>query len=186
MSYINIEIKARTHQPEFIRQYLLKARADFKGKDEQTDTYFNVPNGRLKLRQGNIENNLIWYSRANQEGPKQSNFKITPVQAGESLKDILKNALGIKVAVKKTREIYYIGNIKFHIDELEGLGNFVEIEAGNMVEDRSVEELHEQCKFYLKEFRIREEDLLANSYSDMILSDRHNEFRNESGEPDRH
>lgn len=169
MSYINIEIKARTAQPDYIRQYLLDAGADFKGKDEQTDTYFNVPNGRLKLRQGNIENNLIGYSRENQEGPKQSNFKLTPVQDGEALKDILKNALGVKVVVKKSREIYYIGNIKFHIDELEGLGNFVEIEAGNILADLPVEKLHEQCRFYMKEFGIQEEDLLANSYSDILL-----------------
>lgn len=168
MSYINIEIKARTAQPDFVRQYLLNAGADFKGKDEQTDTYFNVPNGRLKLRQGNIENNLIWYSREDQEGPKQSNFKLMPVADGEALKDILKNALDIKVAVKKSREIYYIGNIKFHIDELEGLGNFVEIEAGNKLADLSVEELYEQCRFYMKEFGIKEQDLLANSYSDML------------------
>jgi adenylate cyclase, class 2 len=169
MSYINVEIKARTNKADFVREYLRKAGADFKGTDLQTDTYFNVPSGRLKLRQGEIENNLIWYERANQEGPKQSNFKLIPVQDGAALKEILQQALGIKVTVTKTREIYYIGNIKFHIDELEGLGSFVEIEAGNKLADIPVDKLHEQCRFYMQEFGISEEDLLSNSYSDMLL-----------------
>ena len=63
MSYLNIEIKARCTDSRFIRDYLLSRGADFKGTDHQTDTYFNVPHGRLKLREGNIENNLIFYIR---------------------------------------------------------------------------------------------------------------------------
>jgi predicted adenylyl cyclase CyaB len=169
MPYINIEIKARTGQQVFIREYLRKAGADFTGTDVQTDTYFVVPNGRLKLRQGKIENNLIWHERADQEGPRQSNFSLMSVQDGEGLKAMLEKALGIKVTVTKTREIYYIGNIKFHIDTLEGLGHFVEIEAGNKLADVPVEKLQEQCQFYMQEFGIRKEDLLANSYSDMLL-----------------
>jgi adenylate cyclase class IV len=56
MPFLNVEIKARCVNADFIRKYLLSENADFKGVDEQTDTYFNVPNGRLKLREGNIEN----------------------------------------------------------------------------------------------------------------------------------
>lgn len=169
MSFINIEIKARTGNPGFVRDYLLKAGADYKGTDIQTDTYFKVAKGRLKLRQGKIENNLIWYERSNQEGPKQSDFLLTAVQDGDALRAILEKSLGVKVAVTKTREIYYIGNVKFHIDSLESLGNFVEIEAGNKLADLAMEQLQEQCNFYMKELRITGEDLIANSYSDMLL-----------------
>jgi adenylate cyclase, class 2 len=169
MKYINIEIKARTDKPGFVRDYLRKAGADYKGTDLQTDTYFRVPSGRLKLRQGKIENNLIFYDRPNQEGPKQSDFMLHPVQDSDGLKTILTKALGIKVTVTKKREIYYINNIKFHIDELEGLGSFVEIEAGNKLADLSVEQLNEQCRFYMQELGIAGEDLLSNSYSDMLL-----------------
>jgi predicted adenylyl cyclase CyaB len=172
MKYINIEIKARTSRADFIRNYLLKAGADFKGADVQTDTYFKVASGRLKLRQGKIENNLIYYDRPNQEGPKQSDFLLQPVQDGDGLRIILSKALGIKVTVTKTREIYYIGNVKFHIDQLEGLGSFVEIEAGNKLADLTVEELDQQCRHYMLEFGITNEDLLSNSYSDMLLSPR--------------
>ncbi|MFM9910654.1 MAG: hypothetical protein ACKVOW_14975 [Chitinophagaceae bacterium] len=99
MAFINIEIKARTKNAKYIRQYLLDNKADFLGMDEQTDTYFNVPNGRLKLREGNIENNLIFYSRNNQKGPKQSDFNLLPVSQPLVLKEILTIALGKKVVV---------------------------------------------------------------------------------------
>jgi predicted adenylyl cyclase CyaB len=169
MTFINIEIKARTANADKIRQYLLNRGADFKGIDHQTDTYFNVPNGRLKLRQGNIETNLIWYQRNNQSGPKQSDFLLTPVADANTLKQTLANALGVKVAVVKKREIYFIGNVKFHIDELEGLGTFVEIEASNKTEDLPVGKLQEQCEYYRKAFEIQDKDLLQYSYSDMLL-----------------
>jgi predicted adenylyl cyclase CyaB len=77
--------------------------------------------------------------------------------------------MGIKVIVRKRREIYYISNIKFHLDEVPGLGSFVEIEAGNILADLTQEQLKEQCDFYLKEFGIRDEDLIEVSYSDMLL-----------------
>ena len=80
MGFINIEIKARTSNPDKIRALLLANNAEFKGIDEQTDTYFNVPAGRLKLRQGNIENALIYYTRINQAGPKQSDCEVWPHQ----------------------------------------------------------------------------------------------------------
>ncbi len=76
---------------------------------------------------------------------------------------------GVKVIVKKKREIYYINNVKFHIDEVPGLGSFVEIEAGNILADLTQEQLKEQCDFYLKEFMIKPEDLIEVSYSDMLL-----------------
>ncbi len=72
MSFVNIELKARTMRADRIRGYLLQHGADFKGIDQQTDTYFNVPRGRLKLREGNIENTLIYYERPDQSAPKQS------------------------------------------------------------------------------------------------------------------
>ncbi len=76
MPFINIEIKARTSNTAGIRKYLLEHKAEYKGTDLQTDTYFNTAKGRLKLREGNIENNLIYYERENKAGPKQSNFSL--------------------------------------------------------------------------------------------------------------
>lgn len=169
MPHLNVEIKARCTRPELIRNILLAHGAEFKGLDNQTDTYFHVANGRLKLREGNIENNLIFYTRSNQPGPKSSHFQLVKINDATGLKEALTNACGIKMVVRKKREIYYIGNVKFHIDEVPGLGSFVEIEAGNILAEKTEAELLEQCRFYLKEFGIVEEDLLPESYSDMLI-----------------
>ncbi len=169
MSHLNVEIKARCTDPSPIREYLLANNAEFKGLDEQTDTYFNVDHGRLKLREGKIENNLIYYERTNQAGPKNSQFNLIKIEDAAGLKDVLEKSIGIKVVVQKKREIWYIGNVKFHIDEVPGLGSFVEIEAGNILADLSQSALKDQCDLYLKEFGIKESDLVEVSYSDMLL-----------------
>jgi adenylate cyclase class 2 len=165
----NVEIKARCGNPALIRSSLLQQGADFIGTDHQRDTYFNVPAGRLKLRQGNIENALIRYLRPDQAGPKTSEVTLCPISEGAPLEHILNEVLGTKVVVDKQREIFFIGNIKFHIDRVEGLGGFVEIEAIDKDGSYSLEELTAQCQRYLDSFGIHSDDLLSDSYSDMIL-----------------
>jgi adenylate cyclase, class 2 len=71
--------------------------------------------------------------------------------------------------VRKRREIYYLDNVKFHIDDVHGLGSFIEIEAGNILANKPEAELLDQCNFYLKEFGTKDEDLIAESYSDMLM-----------------
>lgn len=170
MSMLNVEIKARCAQPDRIRHILQQHEADFKGTDHQVDTYFEVPKGRLKLREGTIEQNLIFYRRADTAGPKTSEINLVPAEHPKKLSDLLTNALGVWKVVDKQREIYFIDNVKFHIDEVKKLGSFVEIEAidedGTIGKDR----LHKQCNHYLQLFGIDEEDLIAKSYSDMIGS----------------
>ena len=167
----NIEIKARCNDASFIRQLLLNQNALFKGVDEQTDTYFQVNNGRLKLRQGTIENSLIFYKRENIAGPKMSQVNLFQVDHGSDLlKEILTNANGIKVVVKKKREIYFIDNVKFHIDEVEGLGSFVEIEAIDKDGTLGLEKIRQQCEYYLQQFEIPAANLLTHSYSDLLMN----------------
>jgi adenylate cyclase class 2 len=166
---LNVEIKARCDDPSAIRAFLLLEGADFKGTDHQRDTYFNVHRGRLKLRQGNIENALIHYLRPDQAGPKTSEVTLCPIPEGAPLESILDEVLGTRVVVDKQREIYFIGNVKFHIDRVEGLGGFVEIEAIDDSGRYSLDELQAQCGYYLNAFGIQADDLLSDSYSDMIL-----------------
>lgn len=170
MSSINVEIKAKTNRVTEIREFLLLNGAEFKGTDLQVDTYFHVEAGRLKLREGNIENNLIYYNRDNVSGPKVSNFDLLPVTDAAVLKTMLTKAVGVKVVVKKVREIFYIGNVKFHLDTLEGFGSFVEIEASNLNLTISVDDLRQQCNSYMNAFQIKEADLVAVSYSELLLS----------------
>lgn len=171
MSHQNIEIKARCVNASSIRNYLQQQQARFIGVDDQTDIYFNTTNGRLKMRQGPIENALIYYNRENKAGPKLSEVKLLPLDTNaELLKELLTKAYGVKVVVKKKREIYFIDNVKFHIDEVEGLGSFVEVEAIDKDGSLGLEKIKEQCYFYLQQFQITEDDLLTHSYSDLLIN----------------
>lgn len=170
MSHINIEIKARTSNPDQIRNILKSLNADFKGIDHQIDTYFKITSGRLKLREGNIENCLIYYQRPNQAGPKQSDVTLFPTEPGSPIKALLTQALGVLAIVDKQREIYFIDNVKFHIDQVLGLGSFVEIEAIATDDKLTRDQLLDQCGHYQKLLNIQESDLLEESYSDMVLN----------------
>ena len=148
--------------------HLKSKNADFKGLDHQVDTYFKVSSGRLKLREGNIENHLIFYDRVNQEGPKQSDVMLFDTEPNSGIKGILTKALGVFFVVDKSREIYFIENVKFHLDVVAGLGTFMEIEA---IDTGGIpkEKLMEQCKSYMETFGIKDSDLLAVSYSDLLF-----------------
>jgi adenylate cyclase, class 2 len=169
MRHLNVEIKARCTNPDPVRQLLKASNAEFKGTDFQTDTYFTVPHGRLKLREGNIENSLIYYDRHNQAAPKDSHVSLYRCQPDGVLKATLTEALGVLVEVRKRREIYFIENVKFHIDEVEGLGHFVEIEAIDLDGCIGRDRLLTQCREYMGLFGMRDTDLVSCSYSDMLL-----------------
>ena len=170
MKHLNIEIKAKCSDHEKIRSILKSRNADFKGTDHQIDTYFKVNNGRLKLREGNIENFLVFYERENKKGPKQSNVILFKSDPNSSLKEILLTSLGTLVVVDKQREIYFIENVKFHIDTVKNLGTFMEIEAIDSDGAFGKEKLLEQCENYLKLFGIPKDDLISVSYSDLLFA----------------
>jgi len=167
--HINVEFKARCSEPEGIRKILQSKGADYKGRDHQIDVYFNVSNGRLKLRKGNIENSLIGYEREDYAGAKQSNVHLVRVEPGSNLEQALTTTLGVKVVVDKERDIYFIGNVKFHLDEVKGLGSFMEVEAIDSEGTIGREKLQEQCNYYRSLFGIRDEDMISQSYSDLLL-----------------
>lgn len=168
MAHLNIEIKARCSDPDRVRAVLQARGADFRGVDHQVDTYFNCPTGRLKLREGNIEYSLIHYHRPDQAGPKEAVVSLYRPPRDPALKAALVAALGVKVVVTKAREIYFIGNVKFHIDDVEGLGSFVEIEVIDEHGDIGKAKLRAQCDEYIAALDIKPEDLLTHSYSDML------------------
>ncbi|MBD3289610.1 CYTH domain-containing protein [candidate division KSB1 bacterium] len=168
MEILNIEIKARCRNLNEIQTLLLESGADFKGTDHQIDTYFKVNHGRLKLREGTIERSLIFYNRENSADPKASKV-ILLNNPDSSMKKLLTAALGVQVVVDKTREIYFIENVKFHLDNVKNLGYFVEIEAIDKDGTIGREVLQRQCESYMKKFRIQPSDLLPDSYSDMLV-----------------
>ena len=164
-----IEIKARCSNPSKVRQLLLQQlNIQFIGVDAQMDTYFKIPSGRLKLREGNIENSLIYYDRENKKDAKKSDVTLYKPTEVVSLKAVLLAALPTLIVVEKKREIYFIDHIKFHIDTLTTLGSFIEIEVIDATDAMDITKMKEQCQRYMELFDVQKEDLMENSYSDML------------------
>jgi len=169
MAVLNIEFKASSNRLSELEAKLQQHNPLFIGEDHQVDTYFNVPFGRLKLREGNIENALIHYEREDVSGAKSSHVLLYQHQPDKALKDIFIKTLGIKALVDKKRKIYFINNVKFHFDTVKDLGTFVEVEAIDKDGSIGKEKLQEQCNKYAALFEIAEEDYCSVSYSDMVL-----------------
>lgn len=164
-----IEMKARCSNPSKVRHLLLQQpNIQFIGIDSQVDTYFKIPSGRLKLREGNIENSLIYYDRENKKDAKKSDVTLYKSTEIASLKAVLVAALPILIVVEKKREIYFIDHIKFHIDTLTSLGSFLEIEVIDANDAMDISEMRQQCERYMKLLDIQKEDLMEHSYSEML------------------
>ena len=167
----NIEIKARLADLSAARDVARAIATKELGLQEQTDTYFRCPNGRLKLRQ--IEHapaQLVWYERPDEEGPAASDYRLVPVANPETLKAALASAYGIWCVVRKRREIYLYENVRIHLDEVEGLGAFLEFEAvlGPEVDDeKGRAQLAELCQ----RMSVKSSELLAVSYSDLLANE---------------
>ena len=168
--HINYEFKAKVNNLSELEATLVKRSPVFAGEDHQVDTYFNVPHGRLKLREGNIENALIHYERINSAGAKQSNVLLYQHQNDPSLKKILITALGVKAIVDKQRKIYFMDNVKFHFDTVRELGTFLEVEAIDKEGTIGLDTLKNQCAEYISLFALHQSQFIAESYSDLVLA----------------
>lgn len=169
--HINFEFKAKTSDPDRLEQLLQQYNPRFVGEDHQIDTYFNVPSGRLKLREGTIEHALIHYERPDYAAAKTSQVILYQHQPNDNLKAILVKTLGIKVVVDKRRRIYFVDNVKFHFDRVAQLGTFVEVEAIDAHGSLGMEKIQEQCRLYAGVFGLEPGDYIAQSYSDLLLSE---------------
>lgn len=137
----------------------------------QTDTYFTVAKGLLKYREIESSNGnkcyLIPYIREIQREPKESSYTFLIPIDNTLAKQLLSDILGIQITVKKTREIYFYENVRIHLDSVEHLGNFIEFEVVyRETDDKQTEK--EKVKYLMKLFSIQEEDLIKNSYYDIL------------------
>ena len=170
MKLLNFEFKAHLHDAAHVRATLKRLRARFLGTDRQVDTYFRVSVGRLKIREGRIENSLIFYERTNSAHARRSNVEMLLLPRRNSVRAMLSRALGILAVVDKRREIYFVGNVKIHLDRVRGLGNFVEVEA--MTRSGDIRKVRSQATKFQKLFAISAADIVPLSYSDLILKKR--------------
>lgn len=176
MNIKNFEFKAKIDNLETVENKLLTLNPVFQGLDHQIDTYFNVKTGRLKLREGTIENALINYDRQNVSGSKESQIILYQHAPNTALKNILAKQLGVKVVVDKKRKIYFLDNVKFHFDLVENLGTFMEVEAIDSIDAFTTEELKAQCDKYAAFFELTQEHMIDKSYSDLLLEQISNEI----------
>jgi adenylate cyclase, class 2 len=164
----NLELKARCADLDAARATVLRLGAQPAGIQVQTDTYFFVPTGRLKLRQ--IEDHLselIWYDRPNQSVIRTSRYHRVPVAEPDALRAALTAALGVRGEVHKRREVLLWYNIRIHLDDVSGLGAFLEFEAvlaSEGKESASRERLDQLCH----DLAIGPSDRLAGSYADLL------------------
>lgn len=126
----NLEIKARCAGLAAAGAAIQRFGVPLAGREIQVDTYFHVVNGRLKLRV--IEGQpavLIWYDRPNNRQTRASAYYLVPVPDLAGMKAALTAALGVRGEVCKHRDIYLWHNVRIHLDQVAGLGAFVEFEA---------------------------------------------------------
>ncbi len=163
---INLELKARILS-RVKTEAVARSFAQRKDELKQTDTYFRVSHGRLKLRVINgAESELIFYQR-NEGGKRRwSMYEVYPIQSPKRMKRMLGSALGVLVEVKKKRTLWMYKNARIHLDEVSGLGHFIEFEV--MVIKGKAQALR-LYKELVARFDIRENQTIAESYSDLLL-----------------
>lgn len=164
----NIEIKARLSDPDrahALAERLSGAKATL---IEQEDAFFPTPRGRLKLRRfGDGRGELIAYSRPDLPGPKRSEYHIYPTEDPQSLLRALKDSLGIRGVIKKRRSLYLVGNTRIHIDDVEGLGHFLELEVV-LQPGQTADEGRAIAGSLMAELGIQPEDLIEGAYIDLL------------------
>jgi predicted adenylyl cyclase CyaB len=164
----NIEIKARIESIEALATKVAALADEGPVELTQEDTFFRCDAGRLKLRAfSDLRGELIFYARANQAGPKESLYIISKTGEPGSLRDTLSLAYGQIGHVKKRRTLYLIGKTRVHLDMVEGLGNFMELEVV-LMEGEEAQLGVEVALNLMAQLGIRSEQLVEGAYVDLI------------------
>jgi adenylate cyclase class IV len=178
----NIELKARLADMAQARKIARRMASAYLGIEEQTDTYLQCRHGRMKLREirsvagatqqaslappdTGVCAQLIWYERPDETDAKGSDYILVEVSTERALQ--LRAEMGIQITVCKRREIFLCENVRIHLDEVVGLGSFLEFEA---VLDENMDDAlgHAQIAKLQAEFGIGRKDLVAGSYADLL------------------
>ena len=166
----NVEIKARIDSVDAL---LPAARALAEADPEviqQDDTFFACTTGRLKLRVfGDGRGELIAYARPDTTAPKISDYTLVPVNDPDALREVLAHALGVRGRVVKRRRLLFVGRTRMHLDQVEGLGDFLELEVvlreGEPAADGAAE-AHD----LLQRLRIGRDRCVAGAYIDLLCA----------------
>ncbi|MBT8172220.1 class IV adenylate cyclase [Candidatus Bathyarchaeota archaeon] len=165
-----VELKARVSDLEILRRKLSETGAKYIGTFQQTDQYFEVPEGRLKLREvkENKITELIYYERENIAGPKLDEAFILKFQESKDLKNILKKILNPLSVIEKIREIYQYQGTRIHLDNVKTLGTFIEFERKTIEDPIIVEKNRKILEKLMEKLNISRSNLETLSYNDLV------------------
>ncbi|MCJ7800961.1 MAG: class IV adenylate cyclase [Candidatus Marinimicrobia bacterium] len=163
----NVEIKARITDYDKVKRLVEDLCHTPIHTEQQEDTFFNSSKGRLKLRESDGESAIIYYDRPNSYEPKQSDIAISFTENPDSLKSVLSKSIGIRGIIKKKRILYKYGQTRIHLDDVEGLGKFIELEV--VLEHNQTSKDGETIAYNLMDlFDIQKTDLIDVAYIDLI------------------
>lgn len=171
----SLETKVRCKDPDSVREVLREHAAALMGLMSQQDVYFDAAHGRLKLRSSQpVEEPaergssvLIAYDRPGRAGPRLSRFWVIPIEDHEACRSGLGAVLGVLTEVRKRREVWQVGSTTVHLDEVSGLGHFLELETSTA---RGPEAASTEHRAMSAALGIRIGDMIAGSYADLLLS----------------
>lgn len=163
----NLEFKANCDSLDALRQRLVDFQAKHRRTMKQLDTYFNVPQGRLKLREIDTHKaELIYYERSDRAESRYSDYQVCDIPEPMVFKQIATTAWGVRGVVEKQRELWMFGDTRIHLDEVKNLGQFVELET--VIRDQTEAEAQAEHQFVKEALGIKDEDLVSVSYSDLV------------------
>jgi predicted adenylyl cyclase CyaB len=164
----NIEIKARVAQPSRLLDDVLEIADRGPTVFAQDDTFFACPSGRLKLRMFSAtEGQLIFYRRDDLAGPKLSEYVIASTGEPDAMRGVLTLAYGVVGRVRKTRTLCFVGTTRIHLDDVEGLGHFVELEVV-LTPEQPVEQGQAIADELMRKLSIAPSTLVRKAYVDLI------------------
>ncbi|MCF7804063.1 MAG: class IV adenylate cyclase [Candidatus Marinimicrobia bacterium] len=164
----NIEIKAHIRDTGSLERKLRELVGDPVSKFTQKDTFFNAPYGRLKLRESpDSPPELIYYERDDTPDPTESRYNRMALSEMNYFAEILSASLGIRGVVEKKRKLYQYKNTRIHLDTVEDLGTFVELEV-ELTDNLSREEGHQMASQLMASLGIQETDLIDKAYIDLL------------------
>jgi len=166
-----VEVKARVADLQSCRALLRKMGGGRVGSFRQVDTYFAVSRGRLKIRESDRGGSLlVYYVRENIRGPKVSDVYLAPLSDPKAVKTVLSQVLGVGCVVKKRREIFRLRGIQVHLDHVEGLGSFIELEKNVAADVMATARTRKQLGVLLKKLGVPQRNLQRASYRELLMS----------------
>lgn len=164
----NVEVKARVRDWPALSERVRAQASEGPTEIDQDDTFFACENGRLKLRAfSDGRGELIFYRRSDESGPKASFYVRTPTATPDSLRDTLSLAYGQSGRVRKHRTLFLIGRTRVHLDQVEGLGDFMELEVVLVEQEPPASGIAEAHRL-MGSLGVSDADLVEGAYLDLL------------------